>query len=366
MFTHKLTDDAELRLIEPRNAEELFLLIDRNRERLSLWLLFTDKTTSVDVVRDFARRGLHQFADGEGFYCDIMLNGKLVGGIGIKPVDQWNRSTDLSYWLDKDAEGKGLVTASCRALLDHCFNGMNLNRVTIRVAAGNSRSQAVVHRLNAIYELTQRQSTMPQDKMFDIDVFSILKEEWTAITPKDRAFFTHKLDDKTELGLLETIHAKAVFELVDRNREHLRRWLSWVDETQSESDALTARKKYLHDFAENGTIAAGIWHCGSLAGLIGLHAHNANCMEIGYWLSEEYQGKGLVIASCRELIRYAFDDLHVNRIEIHAEPGNTRSWAIPRRLGFICEGTLRQASVSSDGSMADLMVFSILKNEWNA
>jgi ribosomal-protein-serine acetyltransferase len=365
MFTHKLTDDAELRLVEPRNAEELFLLIDRNRERLSPWLTFADKTTSVDVVRDFARRGLHQFADGEGFHCGIYLKGKLVGGIGIKPVNQWNRSTDLSYWLDKDAEGKGLITASCRALLDHCFNGMNINRVMIRVAVGNARSQDVACRLGAVYELTQRQSATILNTLFDIKVFSILKEEWTASAPAGRAFFTHKLNDETELGLLETIHSKAVFELVDRNREHLRRWLSWVDETQSESDALATRKKQLHNFAENGSIVAGIWHCGSLAGLIGLHSNNTNCMEIGYWLGEEYQGKGFVTEACKKLIRYTFDDLHINRIEIRAEPDNTRSRAIPERLGFTCEGTLRQVSVSSDGSMADMMVFSLLRDEWN-
>ncbi|MEN6372703.1 MAG: GNAT family protein [Armatimonadota bacterium] len=365
MFTHKLTDDAELRLIEPRNAEELFLQIDRNRERLSQWMTFVDKAGSVDAERVFAKRGLHQFADGEGFHCDIMLKGKIVGGIGMMPVNVWNRSTELGYWLDADAEGKGLVTASCRALLDHCFNEMNINRVTLRTASGNTRSQAVAKRLGAVHESTQRQSAILQNKLVDIEVFSILKNEWPAGSPTGRAFFTYRLDDKTELGLLEPIHSKAVFDLVDRNREHLRRWFSWVDETQSEDDALATRKKQLHNFAKNGSMAAGIWHFGSLAGLIGFHTHNAKCMEIGYWLSEEHQGKGLAISSCKQLIRYAFEDLHINRIEIRAEPGNSRSWAIPRRLGFTYEGTLRQASVSSDGSMADMMVFSLLKDEWD-
>ena len=68
MFVHQLTDDAELRLIEPSHADELYSVINRNRSRLLPRLTFVENSTSADSERAFAKRGLHQFADGQGFH----------------------------------------------------------------------------------------------------------------------------------------------------------------------------------------------------------------------------------------------------------------------------------------------------------
>ena len=365
MFTHRLTDDAELRLIEPRHAEELFALVDRNREHLRSWMPFVDNATSVDAERAFAKSGLHQFADEQGFHCNIIYRGKLAGGIGMMPVDLRNHSVEIGYWLDKEAEGNGLITTSCRALLEHCFNKMQLNRVIIRTVIGNVRSQAVAHRLGAKHEGRQRQSMMIQGKLMDNEVFSILREEWPAGSVASySAFFTHRLDENTELSILEPLHAEELFALIDRNRNYLRRWLPWVDGTKSPDDTREFRKQALHQFAEDGSIVAGIWHKGAIAGTIGLHSDGAKCKEIGYWIGEEFQGKGLVTSACRALITHAFDTLGINRIQIHVEPDNHRSKAIPERLGFPYEGTLRQMGTNADGKSVDLMIYSLLKDEW--
>jgi ribosomal-protein-serine acetyltransferase len=365
MFTHKLSDNAELGLIEPRHAEELYALIDRNRERLRPWMTFVDNATSPDAERAFAKVGLHQFADDQGFHCSIIYKGNIVGGIGMMPIDLRNRSTEIGYWLDEEAEGKGLVTASCRVILDHCFNNMQVNRVVIRTAPGNKRSQSVAHRLGARHEGTQRQSVMIQDEFLDHEVFSLIKEDWP-IPPSAScgAFFTHILDDKTELGLLEPRHADELFALIDRNREYLRQWMPWVDGTKIPDDTLAYRKQSLHQFAEDGTIPAGIWHDGNLVGTIGLHSVGYKCKEIGYWIGEEYQGKGIVTAACRALINHAFNELGINRIGIRVQPSNNRSRAIPERLGFMCEGTLRQVAVNADSKFVDLVMYSLLKDDW--
>jgi ribosomal-protein-serine acetyltransferase len=64
---------------------------------------------------------------------------------------------------------------------------------------------------------------------------------------------------------------------------------------------------------------------------------------IGYWLAENYQGKGLMTSSCRAVIDYGFHSLNLNRMVIAAATENHRSRAVPERLGFIHEGTLREA-----------------------
>jgi ribosomal-protein-serine acetyltransferase len=176
--------------------------------------------------------------------------------------------------------------------------------------------------------------------------------------------FTCRLREDAELTLLEPWHADELFEIIDHNRSYLRRWLPWVDGTRTVDDTRAFCKQALHQFAEDGTIVAGILFGGRIAGTIGLHFTTPGCREIGYWLGENYQGRGLVTDSCKALIRHAFTHLGVNRIEIRVEPGNTRSRAVPERLGFTYEGTLRQKGTNADGEPIDLMMCSLLKDEW--
>ena len=86
---------------------------------------------------------------------------------------------------------------------------------------------------------------------------------------------------------------------------------------------------------------------------------------IGYWLGEEFQGKGIMTAASRILIHYAFDEFQLNRVEIRCAVGNTRSRAIPERLGFIQEGMIGDGEWLYD-HYVDLIVYRMLAREWTA
>jgi ribosomal-protein-serine acetyltransferase len=173
------------------------------------------------------------------------------------------------------------------------------------------------------------------------------------------------LSPEAELRLLDVGDAEALFALVDRNRAHLRQWLPWVDYTRTIEDSRMFRLEGLERFAENGSFEAGIWYKGELAGVIGLHriAWAERKTSIGYWLGEEFQGKGLMTMACRAVIRHAFEDMDLNRIEIKVAIGNFRSRAIPQRLGFTHEGVLRDDGWLYDHHV-DHDVFSLLRREW--
>jgi len=178
--------------------------------------------------------------------------------------------------------------------------------------------------------------------------------------------FKHVIDDETELRLLEPRHAGELFALVDENREHLRRWLPWVDATKTVEDSRRFLLRQLRAFAQALGVTVGIWHKGQLAGVIGLHVRPlSRRAEIGYWLGEAFQGKGLMTKACKALIDYAFTELKLHRVEIHCAVSNTRSRAIPERLGFQQEGVLREATWTSSG-FDDLVVYGMLAHEWAA
>ena len=178
--------------------------------------------------------------------------------------------------------------------------------------------------------------------------------------------FSAALREGFALRLLEERHAKILFAAVEREREHLRPWLAWVDSTHSEEDTLSFIRSVLEQFADNRGFAAGIWDGTRLAGTIGVHRIDwlNRRVEIGYWLGREYEGRGIMTDACRAVITHLFREMELHRVEIRCAVENIRSAAIPRRLGFKHEGVLRQAQFSG-GRWHDLHVFGMLREEWN-
>lgn len=181
------------------------------------------------------------------------------------------------------------------------------------------------------------------------------------------ARFILPIDLKLELRILEEWNVEELYQLIDKNRTHLRQWLPWVDyETSVES----SRSFVLHSlqrYMENDGFNLGIFSQGRLAGVIGYHTINwpNRHVEMGYWLGAEFVGQGLMTKACRALIDFAFDKLTLNRVMILCATGNARSRAIPERLGFTQEGVLRDSEWLYD-HFVDLVVYSILACEWRA
>lgn len=177
--------------------------------------------------------------------------------------------------------------------------------------------------------------------------------------------FSKPLRDGFELRLLEERHAAEVFATVERERKHLRTWLAWVDATQTEDDSLSFIRSTLEQFSTNRGFAAGIWHGAKLAGTVGTHPIDwlNRRVEIGYWLAREYEGRGIVTEACRVLVGHLLTEVGLHRVEIRCAAANEKSAAIPRRLGFVHEATLREAHFVN-GVCHDLMIFAMLKQDW--
>src|SRR5450759_4533616 len=79
-------------------------------------------------------------------------------------------------------------------------------------------------------------------------------------------------DDGLELRLLEARHAQELYDLIDRNREHILEWLPFPNDTRAVEDTLGFIERSLQAFGEGRTGGSyGIWHEGGLAGSIGIH-----------------------------------------------------------------------------------------------
>jgi ribosomal-protein-serine acetyltransferase len=177
-FSLEVNERTELRLIDSRHAEELFRLVDANRDYLRRWHPWVDK---VHVAADMGRMisvWQEQHAANRGFCAGIWFDGRLCGTIAHLNVDWTNRWTALSYWLDAAHQGQGIMTASCRAMVEHAFQTWQLNRITIECAAENVRSRAVAERLGFKLEGIVREVEWLHDHHADHAVYGLLRLEY--------------------------------------------------------------------------------------------------------------------------------------------------------------------------------------------
>lgn len=107
----------------------------------------------------------------------------------------------------------------------------------------------------------------------------------------------------------------------------------------------------------------GIRENHGLIGFIRSDTHNKKT-EIGYWMSQYAQGKGIMTKCVKALCHIAFEELDMNRIQIKCAIGNTPSSNIPKRLGFYFEGIERDGEIYAQDTFRDLEVYSLLKNDF--
>ena len=177
--------------------------------------------------------------------------------------------------------------------------------------------------------------------------------------------FSYKVDEQIEIELLQQHHKEELYRLIDSNREHLRKWLLWVDKRKSAADLEPIIPIWITNYANNNGFDAGIRYDGKLVGMIGLHYIDwkNKSTSIGYFLSEEAQGNGIITKCVRSLVNYLFEVMDLNRIEIQCAANNLKSIAIPTKLGFVQEGITRDGQWLYD-HYEDLITFSLLKSDF--
>lgn len=190
MFRKPIAPGLEMRLLDTGDAKPLYMLADRNRQRLRRWLPWVDQTRSQEDVRLFILRVLEQYHANLGPQTGIWLDGSLCGTVGCHPIDWSNRNCSLGYWIDSAQEGKGVITRCCVAMLDYLFDELGLHRAEIRCGTGNQRSCAIPERLGFTREGVVREAEWVNDRWVDLVVWGILEEEWRRMR-ESRRQFTH-------------------------------------------------------------------------------------------------------------------------------------------------------------------------------
>ncbi|MFF3349076.1 GNAT family N-acetyltransferase [Streptomyces sp. NPDC002779] len=180
MFSLPLRDDARLGPLEVWHAEEFAAHLDRAREHIRPWVGPSFVTDDVAGARATLRRYAERHADDGARLYGIRRDGVLVGGVMFTAFDAAAGSCEVGCWLA--AEGQGLVTPACRALLDWAFTSRGLHRAEWHCRADNERSSAVAKRLGMTLEGVRREAWPYEGTRYDKQLWAVLATEWRALS----------------------------------------------------------------------------------------------------------------------------------------------------------------------------------------
>ena len=172
----KLPRGGSLRPLHDGDAQELFALIERNRSELALWLDWASEQTLAGT-EEFVRRAGLAAIEGRGFECALLIDGRIAGVVGLPAINRRNDSAEIGYWLDRDHQGRGLMSEAVQAIVTLAFEHLGLHRLEIRADVVNERSRAIPERLGFSLEGTMRGAYRVGGRYVDDALYALLASD---------------------------------------------------------------------------------------------------------------------------------------------------------------------------------------------
>jgi ribosomal-protein-serine acetyltransferase len=164
---------------------------------------------------------------------------------------------------------------------------------------------------------------------------------------------------------IEVQDAAKVLDLILANEHHLKLWLPWIVKPMTIHTILSYIEMSERKRVQQNGCEWVVVYKNEICGIVALqHIDWLNRKAtIGYWLGAAYEGKGLVTRSVEAVVRRAFDDLKLNRVEMFCADKNLKSRAIPERLSFRIEGIMRQNEWLYD-HFVDHVVYGMIRSDY--
>lgn len=154
--------------------------------------------------------------------------------------------------------------------------------------------------------------------------------------------FSVRVDEELELVLVHPALAMKYVTVVEANRDYLSQWMPWAPHVKTEDDFKAFVKNSLTDYANGKSMVCAIEYQDVLVGNIAFNQmrHDVKMTEIGYWLDQSYQGKGIMTRCCQKMIDIAFNHFKFEKVQISAAKDNYSSRGVCERLGMTLEGII--------------------------
>ncbi|WP_160291771.1 MULTISPECIES: GNAT family protein [Acidithrix] len=175
----RLDDSIEVGILSPRDADEIFALVNSSRNSLRRFLPWVDSTKSPDDEADFLRRALELYSSGLEYHFGIWFNGLMAGGASLS-LDPLNNSGEIGYFLGDPFTRRGIITKVVAEMTSFAFGQLGINRLEIFVADNNERSIAVAKRCGFSLESRAVRAILLNGLYLDRLCFSMLASDYVS------------------------------------------------------------------------------------------------------------------------------------------------------------------------------------------
>lgn len=181
LFATPLGDDgAELRPLEPWNAQEFLDHLDGCRAYVGRYTPLADSVTDLPSARAVLTRFADRARDDTARIAGIWLGDRLVGGVALRTMNVRERFAEAGCWLAPNLLGRGLVTRATTVLIDWAIDDRGIHRIEWWVRSDNAESRAVARRLGMRRDGVLRDRAFQDGTHHDLEIWSVLAPEWRA------------------------------------------------------------------------------------------------------------------------------------------------------------------------------------------
>ena len=175
------TDRLIIRCYHPHDAPLLKNAIDQSLDHLKPWMSWTKyEPESVQAKMDRLRKYRGQFDLGIDYTFGIFSKDEkqLIGSTGLH-TRVGDKAREIGYWINANYIGQGFATENVKALVKVGFEIEQLNRIEIRCAPHNIRSQNIPKKLGFLHEATLKKRQEEEDGMWgDVMIWTLFKEDY--------------------------------------------------------------------------------------------------------------------------------------------------------------------------------------------
>ncbi len=172
----------KLEKIENIRFEEFFDLIENNRNRIQKTFPVTvSNCVDLKTTEEFIAKNIQIEKEKTGYYFYVrnLETNNLIGYIGIKKIDCHISKCELFYFIDKDFEGKGIISKAVSEVIDFCFKELIMNKIFICTSKINFGSQQIALKNGFKLEGTLREEFKNGEGVLeDINYYGLLKSDY--------------------------------------------------------------------------------------------------------------------------------------------------------------------------------------------
>lgn len=184
MLSLDLGGGAELRGLEPWQAEEFLAHINGIRDYLREHVALPEKVKDLDGARNLLQHYANSTAADGNRIWGIWVNGSLSGGVMLKHFDAAGGTAEIGVWLSPEAQGRGVMTAAVRRTIDWAIGVRGLGRLEWLAVVGNERSVGVAKRVGMSFEGIKRSDFLLNGVRRDSEVYSVTADDYFSVSDR--------------------------------------------------------------------------------------------------------------------------------------------------------------------------------------